>query len=80
MASSGGDGWFSFEPKTSEPQTTYSAPLISENDGEIRYLEKYELWIGNVLPSAIRYEDGQKDFDQVLNNHVKNVLSRYIPN
>ena len=76
MASSGGDGWFSFDPQMPEPRATVPAPFNTEDDGEIRYLEKYELWIGNVLPSAIRYEDGQKDFDQVLNNHVKNVLSR----
>ena len=39
---------------------------------EIKYLEKYELWVGDVLESAINAENGEKDFNKALNN----VLSR----
>ena len=43
---------------------------------EIKYLEKYELWVGDVLESAIKAENGEKDFNKALNN----VLSRYLWN
>ena len=43
---------------------------------EIKYLEKYELWVGDVLESAIKAENGEKD----LNNALNSVLSRYLWN
>ena len=45
----------------------------SQAETEIKYLEKYELWVGNVLDSAIKAENGVKDFNKALNK----VLSRY---